>query len=108
MDISLEECKKYKGFLKKKSPSLFGGWQKRYFRILDGKVMVYSEKENDPKPKGHVKLEQISKAEATEDKIFKFTLDDRDFILQAESNEERDKWIKVLNHLLLKLTIMIY
>ena len=99
MDISLEECKKYKGFLKKKSPSLFGGWQKRYFRILDGKVMVYSEKENDPKPKGHVKLEQISKAEATEDKIFKFTLDDRDFILQAESNEERDKWIKVLNHL---------
>ncbi len=96
MEISLEECKKYQGYLKKKSPSLLGGWQKRYFKILDGVVIVYCDNENDTKLKGQIKLTDISNPIATEDKVFKFTLEDRDFILKAESNEERDKWVKVL------------
>lgn len=87
MDISLEECKKYCGFLKKKSPSLLGGWQKRYFKILEGKVMVYSEKKDEPKPKGLVKLEDITIPVAAEDKVFKFTLENRDFILKAMKKE---------------------
>ena len=96
MEISLEECKKYQGYLKKKSPSLLGGWQKRYFKVLDGVVIVYCDNENDTKLKGQIKLTDISNPIATEDKVFKFTLEDRDFILKAESNEERDKWVKVL------------
>ena len=99
MDISLEECKKYQGYLQKKSPSLFGGWQKRFFKVLDGKVIVYFEKENDQKAKGTIKLDEISDPEATEDKVFKFTLEQRDFILKAESNEERDNWVKVITKL---------
>ena len=99
MDISLEECKKYQGYLQKKSPSLFGGWQKRFFKVLDGKVIVYFEKENDQKAKGTIKLDEISNPEATEDKVFKFTLEQRDFILKAESNEERDNWVQVITKL---------
>ena len=49
--------------------------------------MVYSEKKDEPKPKGLVKLEDITIPVAAEDKVFKFTLENRDFILKAMKEE---------------------
>ena len=43
-EVTYEEAKFYEGFLGKKSKNLISTWQKRYFHILEGKVMIYSEK----------------------------------------------------------------
>ena len=89
MEIPLEECKKYEGWLKKKSPSFFGGWQKRYFRILDGKLMVYSEKKDSKELSGQVPFEHISLPQSKDKTKLKFTLEGRDFILDAEDEENK-------------------
>ncbi len=68
MQNSLQEAKSYSGYLEKKSPSLFGGWQKRFFKIIDGRVCTYSEKENDKDYKGLINLEEISNLKAVEKK----------------------------------------
>lgn len=93
------DYKNFKGFLKKKSPNLLAGWQKRFFCVVDGKVIVYSEKENE-KPKGHFQISQISKAISVDKKVFTFNLDGRDFALQAEDEETKNKWIQVINRLI--------
>lgn len=100
MEIPLEECKNFKGWLKKKSPSLMGGWQKRYFRVLDGKIIVYSEKEDDTTPKGQIGLTHISRASNKDSTTFSFELDGREFVLQAENEEFCLKWVKVINTLI--------
>ena len=100
MDISLEECKSFCGYLEKKSPKLMVGYQKRYFKILEGKTMIYLGKENDTQPKGVVQLDQIGRPVSVDDKVFKFTLEGRDFILRAKNSTTKDQWIRVLNVLL--------
>jgi len=102
IEIPLEECKKYEGFLDKKSPALLKGFQKRYFRILDGKILVYSEKKDDKKLKGQVSFDQITSYPIeTEKNIFKFSvLDGKDFILRAQNEETKKKWIYVLTKLI--------
>ena len=103
-EISYDEAKCFEGFLEKKSKNLISTWQKRYFHILDGKIMIYSEKKEDSNIKGQLNLELISFPEPHEKKAFKFTLEDREFILKAKSEEERNKWIEVLKLLKTKLS----
>ena len=99
MEISIEECKSFQGWLKKKSPSLMGGWQKRFFRILDGQLIVYLEKEDDSKIKGQMKITEISKASNVDKTTFNFQFCGRDFTLQAENEELCLKWVNVINTL---------
>lgn len=56
------------GYLEKKSPSMFGGWQKRYFKIIEGKVLTYSEKEKDKEFKGSINLVEVSGLKSTDKK----------------------------------------
>ena len=101
MNISLEECKKFEGYLFKKSPKLFKGYQKRYFRILDGKILVYSEKKEDNSTiKGQISLSQITIPQAVDKNVFKFILEGREFILKSETEENQKKWIYVLTTLI--------
>ena len=100
MEISLEECKKYEGWLKKKSPKLFGGWQKRYFRILEGKLLVYSEKKESKDLKGQIPFEHISNPSSKDKTKLQFTLEGREFILDAETEENKNKWLYVISTLL--------
>lgn len=100
MNLTNEECFNYSGWLKKKSSNILGGWQKRFFKILEGKMMIYSENENDQKPKGHMLFSDIGKAITTETRIFKFSLNDRDFLLKAKDEETKNKWIYVINYLI--------
>ena len=37
--ISYEEAKNFSGYLEKKSKTVF--WQKRFFQIVDGKILKY-------------------------------------------------------------------
>ena len=101
MNISLEECKKFEGYLFKKSPKLLKGYQKRYFRILDGKILVYSEKKEDNSTiKGQISLSQITLPQEVDKNVFKFILEGREFILKAENEENKKNWIYVLTTLI--------
>ena len=105
-EISYEEAMSFAGYLEKKSNSLLALWQKRYFQILEGKIMIYSEKKDDNQIKGQINLEQISMPESVENKVFKFNLDSKIFTLKAKTIEEKDKWINVITLLKNKLVEM--
>ena len=84
------------GYLEKKSKNLISTWQRRYFQILDGKVMVYSLKKEDNEIKGQLNLDLISMPESVDSRIFKFVFDQRVFSLRADNEEEKNKWIKAI------------
>ena len=90
-ELSYEEAMSFSGYLEKKSESFLAFWQKRYFQILEGKIMIYSEKKDDNQIKGQINLEQITMPESVDNEIFKFSLDTKIFNLKAENTEEKNK-----------------
>ena len=102
-EISFDEAKKFSGYLEKKSKGLITKWQKRYFRILEGKIMVYCEKPDDIEIKGQFIIDQITIPVSVEENVFSFTLEDRDFIFRTKDEEEKNKWINVLKLLKMKI-----
>mmetsp|Transcript_1864 Transcript_1864/g.4000 ORF Transcript_1864/g.4000 Transcript_1864/m.4000 type:complete len:1000 (-) Transcript_1864:67-3066(-) len=91
------------GFLKKKSPNLLTGYQKRYFAIREGgKFLAYYKKA--PKigttPKGIIKVENIKDLESTGENDFKFNIEERIFELRALNSEQKEMWIKNLGALI--------
>ena len=99
-EITYEEAQKFSGYLEKKSKGLITTWQKRYFRILEGKIIVYMEKPEDIEIKGQFILDQITIPQSVESNVFKFNLESRDFIFRTKDEEEKNKWINII--LLLK------
>jgi hypothetical protein len=67
MEINLTVANSFSGFLYKKSPSFFAGYQKRYFKVIDGKLLTYAEKEGG-QIKGGIKLEFISEITTIDNK----------------------------------------
>jgi hypothetical protein len=66
--ITLREAVSFSGYLEKKSPSVFVGWQKRFFKILEGRVLIYSEKEKNKESKGSINLEDLKDLKVLEKK----------------------------------------
>lgn len=58
-DITPKEASNFCGYLKKKSPNLLKGYQKRFFRILEGKILTYFKSEDCKDPKGLITIENI-------------------------------------------------
>ncbi len=102
-EISYEEAMSFAGYLEKESNSILALWQERYFQILEGKIMIYSEKKDDNQIKGQINLEQITMPESVDNKVFKFSLDKRIFNLRAKNVEEKNKWMSVITLLKNKL-----
>ncbi|MCQ2815916.1 MAG: hypothetical protein MJ252_01500 [archaeon] len=101
-----ENYQSFEGYLEKKSPGFLGGWQKRYFAILGGKIMVYFDsKETKDTPKGTIQFINCTNAEPIPDskKQFKFNVDDKEFIVKAESPEGREQWIACINQCILEV-----
>lgn len=69
---------KYEGYLKKKSPKMFVGWQKRFFRVIDNgyKLAYYKEtgsklsKSHDLDLKGAINITEIEDILPNKDKEF--------------------------------------
>ena len=95
-EITYEEAQKFSGYLEKKSKGLITTWQKRYFRILEGKIIVYMEKPEDIEIKGQFNLDQITIPQSVESNVFKFNLESRDFIFRTKDEEENNKWINII------------
>ena len=102
-EISYEEAQFFEGYLEKKGHGLVSVFQKRYFRLLEGRIMVYTEKKDDIEIKGVFNLDQISQIANLDSKCFKFCLEDRDFVFKAQNEEERNKWVNTLKLLKYKL-----
>ena len=103
-EITYEEAQKFSGYLEKKSKGLITTWQKRYFRILEGKIIVYMEKPEDIEIKGQFILDQITIPQSVESNVFKFNLESRDFIFRTKDEEEKNKWINIIILLKNKIT----
>ena len=95
-EISFDVAKRYSGYLEKKSKGLISKWQKRYFHILEGKIIVYAEKPEDIEIKGLFILDQISEPQSQNEREFSFILEGRDFIFRADTAKEKDKWVKII------------
>lgn len=100
MEINFENCSDYSGWLKKKASKIMVGWQKKFFRIIKGKVILYSDKEDDNNPKGQIMIASISRAEPIEEDKFQFSLGDKVFHLKASDTKSRDEWVNVINFLI--------
>ena len=95
-----ENYKQFEAYADKKSPGFFAGWQKRYWKILDGKLMCYFDsKEDKGQPKGTIHFVTCSTAEEIPgtQRQFKFTVEDKEFILRAETPEAKLVWIACIN-----------
>ena len=99
MEINFENCSNYSGRVKKKASKVMVGWQKRFFRIIQGKVILYSEKEDDDNPKGQIMISAINQAVAIDKNQFQLTLGTKCFHLKTKEPEKRDEWVKVINFL---------
>ena len=102
-EISFEDAKKFSGYLEKKSNGVISKWQRRYFIILEGKIMVYCEKPDDIEVRGQFILDQITKPESVDNRTFKFNLEYRDFFLRAKDEQEKNKWVNILTLLRSKI-----
>lgn len=101
---SLDEVKNYKvlrGYLKKKSPNILKGYQKRFFMIVDeGNILAWSDDDSvSAKPKGSIDIHEIDGIKRLGTTDFEIKYGGRSFALRAENEGERDRWIKGLNAL---------
>jgi hypothetical protein len=103
MDITKEESMNMSGWLEKKSQKTFGGYQKRFFKIINGEYLTYSDKEADiSKSKVKIMLDFIGSVQKKEDKKFRLQMNNEDkmYHLKAKTKEARDKWVAAIELLL--------
>lgn len=104
MKPASEDIKNYKimrGYLKKKSPTILKGFQKRFFMIVDdGNILAWCDDESvSAKPKGSIDIREIEGIKRVSSTDFEIKYGGRSFVLRAESESDRERWIKGLNAL---------
>ena len=90
----------YEGYLEKKARNFFVGWQKRYFRCLEGKIIIYTESKENKQIKGYIQIKNISNISSIDSKTFMIKTDDREYLLKAENEGIKNKWIEMLTYLM--------
>ena len=100
--MNLDKAKTFKGILGKESPSLFGGYQSRFFQIVEGDIfkgetfhMTYAEKEGKM-IKGAIPFEQIGEIQSSSKKEFSFGVGDRKFKLKADNEQLKNEWMQAI------------
>ena len=106
MEITYDEAKGIEGYLDKKGHNVLGSWQKRYFQINDGREMTYREKKKSTEIKSRFKLVEITMPESVDKKVFRFFLDQKEFRLKADNEQEKNRWISAITLLKNKLIEM--
>jgi hypothetical protein len=94
-----EQYANISGFLKKKQKLISFSKEERFFRIINGKIIAYSEKEFT-KLKGIILIESIIKIEENkDDKSFKIIYPNKNYELCASSEDQKNLWITALQQL---------
>lgn len=104
MKSTQDEIKNYKmmrGYLKKKSPTILKGYQKRFFMIAnEGNMLAWCADESvSAKPKGSIDIHDIEAIKKTGNTDFEIKYAGRSFVLRAENDSDRESWIKGLKAL---------
>ena len=92
----------YEGYLEKKARNIFLGFQKRYFRCLEGKIIIYTEKKESKQINGQMEINLISSIKSTDSRTFLIECDNIEYILKAKTEELKNKWIEVVKSLMKK------
>lgn len=95
--MTYDEALTQAGWLSKKSSSVFGGFQKRFFTISPENKLLFSDSKGG-KCKGILDLD-FAKVTGENENSFKITIGDKEFLFKAESSDEKNKWINSLNTL---------
>ncbi|XP_073404589.1 arf-GAP with Rho-GAP domain, ANK repeat and PH domain-containing protein 1 isoform X3 [Dendrobates tinctorius] len=87
------------GWLDKNPPQGPYIFQKRWVR-LDAEYLRYFDNDKDMYSKRLIKISCITKVASTGDQKFEVTTSNRNFVFRAESDAERNDWIKAIQQLL--------
>ena len=93
--ISYDEALNHSGWLHKKSSSIFGGFQKRFFSISPENKLLFFENKGG-KLKGSFDLD-FSKITSENEYCFKLTSGEKELIIKAENSADKDKWMNALD-----------
>ncbi|CAD8111062.1 unnamed protein product [Paramecium primaurelia] len=94
-----------KGWMKKKSPALLKGWQKRYFMLIENlqeglwKLVYFDNDKTDTKPNGAFDLSTITSINQISKKEFTIQFPGRNLELKVKTPELCQQWITTLNSL---------
>ncbi|CAK57824.1 unnamed protein product (macronuclear) [Paramecium tetraurelia] len=94
-----------KGWMKKKSPALLKGWQKRYFMLIENmqegpwKLVYFDNDKTDTKPNGAFDLSSITSINQISKKEFTIQFPGRNLELKVKTPELCQQWIATLNGL---------
>lgn len=101
-EFNFDTAVKFKSVLGKESPKLFGGFQNRFFFIIEGSkeknegyLLAYSEKEGS-QIKGAIPFTDITEVTSTGKKDFTLVVVGRNFKLRADTEKLKDDWINAL------------
>ena len=90
---------KIESYLEIKSRNIFSKWIKRYFVLLKGKIIIYTESKENKLIKGYILVEKISDLKYLESNNFSIETKDENLILRAENNKIQSNWIKIIEKL---------
>ena len=90
----------FEGYLEKKARNFFAGWQKRYFHCLEGKIIIYTESKESKQIKGYINIKKIAYIKSIDEKSFLFETDNREYLLKAENESLKNKWIETITFLM--------
>ena len=94
MDLrKIENARRLCGVLKKKSPSLIKGYQKRYFMILKEKLVWFKNENQTSDIKGSLIISEITSIVPNGSKDFEINYSGRKFELRAENTAVRNEWV---------------
>ncbi len=101
------------GYMKKKSPAMFSGWQKRFFVLKEPGELSYYLNEEEFKnsteaPKGSINVAEIlpfpTGIEIVNDKQIKIRIGTRLYELEAENKSEAKAWVDSIDSWILYCT----
>ena len=90
----------FEGYLEKKARNIFAGWQKRYFRCLEGKIIIYTESKESKQLKGYIQIKKIIDIKSIDTKSFSLETDEREYLFKAPDENVKNKWIEVITYLM--------
>ena len=90
---------KIESYLEIKSRNIFSKWIKRYFVLLKGKIIIYTESKENKLIKGYILVDKISDLKYLESNNFSIETKDENLILRAENNKIQSNWIKIIEKL---------
>ena len=97
-NFNLNKSSTYESYLDKKARNIFSGWQKRYFVLLEGKIIIYTESKENKQVKGYISIKQISNIKPLDGNTFSIESEGRTFLLRAENQDVKNNWIEKIKN----------